>query len=284
MIVDMSEAESSTDPLAGVLLRGVRAAETNRSNSRAALIDAAFEEFTAKGYEATTVASIAERAGVTTGALYAHFASKLDLLLATIGLTPVELIDQSVDELSSLPRAAAANLLAHRLPAAPDDRTLLLLDVIVVARRDPRVAAVLRTGLDAYLGATARAIEAGARSGAVHPTMDAADLSRLFGLLNLGMIVFAALEADPPSPETLSRLGDLVLRSTAEGDEFDDVPEPSDLARVRARAADVARAQEALHDAIAAAVGAGHSLRQVGAAAGLSHERVRQLVRERSSE
>ena len=40
-----------------------------------------FEEFTTKGYEAATVAGIAKRAGVTTGAVYAHFAGKLDLLL-----------------------------------------------------------------------------------------------------------------------------------------------------------------------------------------------------------
>jgi AcrR family transcriptional regulator len=254
---------------------------TSRSNSRAALIDAAFEEFTANGYEATTVASIADRAGVTTGALYAHFASKLDLLLATIGLTPIELIDRSVDELASLPRAATADLLAHRLPAAPDDRTLLLLDVIVVARRNPRVAVVLRTGLDAYLAATARAIDAGARSGAVDPSIAATDLSRLFGLLNLGMIMFAALEADPPSSDALAQLADLVLRS-AVGDD-DDEPEPDVLSRVKTQAAAAARAQHQFEDAVADATRAGHSLRQVGAAAGLSHERVRQLLRKRDS-
>ena len=70
-----------------LLGRPPRASESPRANSRAALIDAALEEFSTKGYEAATVAGIAERAGVTTGALYAHFAGKLDLLLATVGLT-----------------------------------------------------------------------------------------------------------------------------------------------------------------------------------------------------
>jgi hypothetical protein len=46
----------------------VTRSEGSRRNSRAALIDAAFEEFSTKGYEATTVAGIADRAGVTTGA------------------------------------------------------------------------------------------------------------------------------------------------------------------------------------------------------------------------
>ena len=58
---------------------------TNRTSSRDALIDAAVEEFAEKGYEATKVSDIAERAGVTTGALYGHFDGKLDLLMATLG-------------------------------------------------------------------------------------------------------------------------------------------------------------------------------------------------------
>src|SRR6476646_2211225 len=82
--------------------RSPRPTDGPRANSRAALIEAAFEEFTAKGYEAATVAGIAERAGVTTGALYAHFAGKLDLLLATVGLTPAEDVVDSLADMASL--------------------------------------------------------------------------------------------------------------------------------------------------------------------------------------
>jgi DNA-directed RNA polymerase sigma subunit (sigma70/sigma32) len=47
---------------------------------------------------------------------------------------------------------------------------------------------------------------------------------------------------------------------------------------VEACAAAVARAEEALRDRITAAIDEGHSLRQVGAAAGLSHEAVRRIA------
>jgi hypothetical protein len=53
---------------------------------------------------------------------------------------------------------------------------------------------------------------------------------------------------------------------------------------VRARATTAERARGALRESIVEAVEAGHSFRQVGAAAGLSHEHVRQVLREHSAE
>jgi AcrR family transcriptional regulator len=286
----MSQQDAVVEHIANELLREGRGAgaDSSRANSRAALIDAALEEFSTKGYEATTVASIAERAGVTTGALYAHFAGKLDLLIATVGLTPVEDVVRSVDEIAALSPDEAVHRLGEGLAAQPDRRTLLLLDVIVAARRNPRMAAVLRDGLMAYIDATARVTESGAARGLVAPTVNAEDLSRLFGLLNLGMIVFAALDAPAPSEAAFERLVELLLSSAAPAGDDPGVVErpPNDesaaLARVRARALAAARAQRDLHEAVADAVDAGHSLRQVGSAAGMSHERVRQVLRQDS--
>jgi AcrR family transcriptional regulator len=48
-------------------------------SSKARLALTALEEFGARGYEAVSVAELAARAGVTTGALYHHFGSKLGL-------------------------------------------------------------------------------------------------------------------------------------------------------------------------------------------------------------
>ena len=51
----------------------------------------------------------------------------------------------------ALPWSEASRIMSHGLATPPDRGTLLLLDVIVVARRDPHVAHILRRGLETYL-------------------------------------------------------------------------------------------------------------------------------------
>jgi AcrR family transcriptional regulator len=56
-----------------------------RETTRTALLDAAIDCLVEHGYANTTTRRIAQRAGVTPGALQHHFASKAELLGATIG-------------------------------------------------------------------------------------------------------------------------------------------------------------------------------------------------------
>jgi AcrR family transcriptional regulator len=234
--------------------------QEGRANSRDALVEAAFEEFTTKGYEAATVAGIAKRAGVTTGAVYAHFAGKLDLLLAAVGLTPLADLVRPA-ELGAMRPRAMVELLSRGLSSQPDRRRLLLLDVIVAARRDPEVAAILRGGLESYVRGTARAFDT------------PEDTSRLLAVLNLGMIVFAALDARTPATTTFEHVLEGVLQPKSS-----ESAEPASLDRVRARAAALARARAELDSSISDAVENGYSLRTVGAAVGISHEAVRQIA------
>jgi len=61
------------------------------TNTRAALLAAARELFTEKGFAATGREEIAERAGVTRGALYHHFASKQEAFEAVASALDTEM-------------------------------------------------------------------------------------------------------------------------------------------------------------------------------------------------
>jgi len=71
-----------------------RRSQADRSaRTRAALLLAARELFAAKGFAATGREEIAERAGVTRGALYHHFASKTEVAAAVVEQLEGELVD-----------------------------------------------------------------------------------------------------------------------------------------------------------------------------------------------
>jgi AcrR family transcriptional regulator len=69
-----------------------------RHERRRQLLDAALEVFVSRGYHATAMDEIAERAGVSKPVLYQHFPGKLELYLA--------LLDESVDTLVAAVRDA----------------------------------------------------------------------------------------------------------------------------------------------------------------------------------
>ena len=63
-----------------------------RARTRAALVDAARGIIREQGYEALTLASVAERAGMTTGAIYGNFKNRTDLLMAVAEVSGAPII------------------------------------------------------------------------------------------------------------------------------------------------------------------------------------------------
>src|SRR5947209_14463294 len=74
------------------------------SNKHQAIVDAARELFTTEGYEATTIADVARKAGVAVGTVYLYFKNKNDLLFAVKGDWDEEIIGAfNRPELASIP-------------------------------------------------------------------------------------------------------------------------------------------------------------------------------------
>lgn len=78
------------------------------------MLDAAVELFAQQGYDATSVAQVIERAGLTKGGFYHHFASKDALLYEVYG----DLITGQLERMDEI--------IARRLPPAETLRALIL--------------------------------------------------------------------------------------------------------------------------------------------------------------
>ena len=109
-----------------------------RTATRAALLAAARELFTEKGFAATGREEIAERAGVTRGALYHHFESKAAAFEAVANELDAELADRVV---------AAA-----RRGTSAYEQIKLSARACVEAFADPAVLRILLTDAAAVLG------------------------------------------------------------------------------------------------------------------------------------
>ncbi len=120
-------------------IAGVTAADT-----RDRLLRAAADVFAERGYDGTRVADIAAAAGVSNGALYAHFSSKAELLVDALRTHGRRVL---ADMFAADPGRPVTELLlaiGRQLPRQPDARGYLLVEALVAARRDEEVARPMR--------------------------------------------------------------------------------------------------------------------------------------------
>ncbi|MFC4116793.1 TetR/AcrR family transcriptional regulator [Nonomuraea zeae] len=120
-------------------IAGVTAAET-----RDRLLQAAADVFAARGYDGTRVSDIAATAGVSNGALYAHFGSKAELLVAALRAHGPRLL---ATLFAADPDRSIADLLlvvGRRLPRRREACGHLIVEAMVAARRDEEVARAMR--------------------------------------------------------------------------------------------------------------------------------------------
>ncbi|MFC6083069.1 TetR/AcrR family transcriptional regulator [Sphaerisporangium aureirubrum] len=162
-------------------IAGVTAAET-----RERLLRAAAEVFAERGYDGTRVADIAAAAGVSNGALYAHFGSKAELLVAALRTYGPRLLatlfaadpDRSVKELLLV--------IGRWLPRRRDTRGYLIVEALVAARRDEDVAGPMRDYVGERADWLADLVRAAQGGGELDPVVSPGALAHLCLLLAMG--------------------------------------------------------------------------------------------------
>ncbi|MEU4539865.1 TetR/AcrR family transcriptional regulator [Streptosporangium sp. NPDC023825] len=120
-------------------IAGVTATET-----RERLLRAAAESFAQRGYDGTRVADIAVAAGVSNGALYAHFGSKAELLVAALRAHGPQLLAKLFAADPDRPITELLAVVGRGLPRRRDAHGYLIVEALVAARRDEDVARPMR--------------------------------------------------------------------------------------------------------------------------------------------
>lgn len=207
-----------------------RIAGGSAEDTRGRLIAAAAHVFAERGYERATIAEITSRAALSSGAVYANYGSKSELLVAAIRANASEEID-------ALANARDADAIREQLvklgSALPRRRTIdgaLLVEAVVAARRDPEVAAVLsklvRQREEQFAQLIHRAFEPDTGNaaaadqepvdGPVTPEDEA--IARFALMLTLGSLLASALDLPSIDPEAWDDVVSRVVSGVADAE------------------------------------------------------------------
>ena len=180
---------------------------------RAALINAAAQVFAEEGYSGTRVQSIAERAGLTTGAMYNRFSGKSELLLEALDLHTSNLIDElAAAELS------ATDLLETVGVALLDDdghASALLLEAFMAARREEDIAERLRPRLADERARLAKLVDADKDAGVISRDLDTNAVVTFCQSVALGVRMLSAIDVEMPQPAEWQNVIAVLLTSLA---------------------------------------------------------------------
>jgi len=190
-----------------------RTQEERKAETRARLLAAAAELFADQGVDAVSVDAVAEAAGRTSGAVYAHFGSKQGLLLAlldswkdsvlTVLLAEVAVSDSPAGQLG----AVWANV-SDTSDRESSRWPLLEHELWLRAARDPEVADVVRVRNAEALRYSARQIDAWTSAVGASPAAGPEELAVLLKALLTGLSIQERL-----APGTVP--DDLALRGLA---------------------------------------------------------------------
>lgn len=201
---------------------------TESTSTRKRLLDAAYELLLDEGYNAATVQSVARRANLTTGAIYANFANKHELLVLAVltrwGRSQVSPIretpssDDTDQEQGRSRRNGLTELLVRHLSTPPAPEHRLLTEVTGAALRDKQAESLLRSGVEQIESLAHRSIEQAKADGHIDQTLSSDALVGLVVNLYLGAITSKSFDLPQPPPEEVAKvLATLNLASSPEG-------------------------------------------------------------------
>jgi len=187
-----------------------RTAGVTASQTRERLLAAAAAVFAGRGYDGARVGDIAKAAGVSNGAMYAHFGSKAELLAGALRahgrqhLAEVLAAD-STGSVTELLLAIGRRLVRRREPAG-----YLIVEALVAARRDTDVARAMRDYLGERADWLAGLMGVAQSRGEIDPALSARALAHFCLLLAMGSALVSPDVQTVPDDEWAVLLGRVV--------------------------------------------------------------------------
>ena len=188
--------------MAGKLAR--RSQAERRAATRAELLDAAERLFAEKGFVTASLAEIAEAAGVSKGAIYHHFATKDELLLA--------LLDSHFqDRIDAVERIRSAEGVVEEIPF--DRRwNLLFLEFVVRAARDEVFGKKFRRRLERLRERSAEGVERFLEGQEIASDLSPSDLAAGVAALGNGLAIEGLVGPRASSDALYASLLQVLLR------------------------------------------------------------------------
>ncbi|MFQ5557647.1 MAG: TetR/AcrR family transcriptional regulator [Acidimicrobiales bacterium] len=179
------------------------------------LLGSAIEVFTERGFDKAGVAEIARRAGFTTGAIYARWPGKQDLLLDAVDVVMshhlLHLLGGTTMSAPDVLASLGADLVVN------DDAAgrALLLEAFATARRDPAFRAMLDRRLADENGRLVAIVERGRRDGFVDPALSTEALVTLCQAIGLGFVLIRSVDRPVPAADEWSTVIERLITAVA---------------------------------------------------------------------
>ena len=195
-----------------------RRAGTSSEGTREQLLAAAIRVFSARGYEGSRVSEIAAEAELSTGAIYANYGSKADLLCAAIRARGPRAVASLLDSGGPGSVVGILRFVGGRLGGATGrgsgrgtSARAILVESLAASRREPQVAEVLKSSLEEREDGLAALIRRGQDHGEIAAEVSPTAVARLCMLLMLGSVVTRTVDLDPvPTQEWEAVINSLV--------------------------------------------------------------------------
>ncbi len=184
------------------------------------LLEAATAEFIAHGYDASRVSTIARRAGLTSGAVYARWPSKTDVMVAAVDralqqITPQRRLEE-LDALDLEPSEMMAVLAANLFGI--NERREVLVHVFGAARNSEELGKYLQEFLDEVSGQVYGMVEVAKDRGLCDPGLSTAAITLFSAAIGIGTVMLMSTKLDKrfvPSEDEWNALIERIIHSVA---------------------------------------------------------------------